>query len=107
MELDELNAKLEIQKVVVAKAVAECEEMLEEIKQCTASAEEKKQIAAQRSVEVEEQKRVISIEQAAAEEILAEAMPVLLAAKRALEDLDKSDITEIRYDIKNQLSDLK
>lgn len=32
-----------------------------------------------------------------AEESLAEAMPALEAARLALQDLDKSDVTEIRY----------
>ena len=33
-----------------------------------------------------------------AEDALAEAMPALEAAKLALQDLDKSDVTEVRYD---------
>lgn len=32
-----------------------------------------------------------------AEEALAEALPALEAARLALDDLDKSDVTEIRY----------
>lgn len=34
--------------------------------------------------------------QAEAEAALAEAMPALLAAKQALDELDKNDVTEIR-----------
>ena len=39
---------------------------------------------------------MISREKREAEEVLSEAMPVLEAARLALEDLEKSDITEIR-----------
>lgn len=98
VQLEELNSKLEVQKVVVQKATEECEAMLIEIKQGTADAKEKKEIASTKSVEVEEKKVIISKEQGEAEAILAEAMPALLAARQALEALDKSDITEIRYE---------
>lgn len=96
VELDLLNAKLEKQKVVVAKATEECEKMLLEIKEGTSNAKAKKEIASEKSVEINAQKEVIQTEQAEAEEVLAEALPALEAAKLALEDLDKSDITEIR-----------
>ncbi|KAK9891062.1 hypothetical protein WA026_013388 [Henosepilachna vigintioctopunctata] len=95
-ELEILNQRLEKQKVIVTQATSECEAMLAEIDVGTKKATEKKNVASVRSVEIEEQAKIISIEQAEAEEILAEAMPALVAARLALEDLDKSDITEIR-----------
>ncbi|KAH1015210.1 dynein axonemal heavy chain 10 [Dendroctonus ponderosae] len=95
-ELAILNAKLEKQKVVVGKATAECEEMLGEIEAGTKVATEKKDIASLKSTEIEEQARIISIEQADAEEALSAALPALETARLALADLDKADITEIR-----------
>ena len=46
------------------------------------------------------------MEKKEAEDALAEAMPALEAAKLALQDLDKSDVTEVRYDHANELLDL-
>ncbi|CAG9765840.1 unnamed protein product [Ceutorhynchus assimilis] len=95
-ELAILNARLEKQKIVVGKATAECEAMLAEIEEGTNKATEKKDIASLKSQEIEEQARIISIEQADAEEALSAALPALETARLALSDLDKNDITEIR-----------
>ena len=38
-------------------------------------------------------------QQKEAEDALAEALPALEAARIALDDLDKNDVTEIRYDV--------
>lgn len=40
---------------------------------------------------------MIVVEKKDAESSLAEALPALEAARIALQDLDKSDVTEIRY----------
>lgn len=96
VQLEELNRKLEIQRVVVAKATAECEAMLVDIKEGTKNAKAKKEVASEKSTEIEAKKEIIMVEQAEAEAVLADALPALEAAKRALESLDKSDITEIR-----------
>ena len=53
-------------------------------------------MATMKANEIEEQNKVIAVEKADAEEALAEAMPALEAARLALQDLDKSDVTEIR-----------
>ena len=39
------------------------------------------------------------MKQKEAEDALAEALPALEAARIALDDLDKNDVTEIRYDV--------
>lgn len=95
-ELEILNAKLEVQKVIVDEATRSCEAMLVEIERGTAKATEKKEIVSVRSKEVEEQSKIISVEKADADEALAEALPALEAARLALDELDKNDITEIR-----------
>lgn len=95
-ELEILNAKLEVQKVIVDEATRACEAMLAEIEKGTTVATEKKEVVSIRSKEVEEQSKIISVEKADADEALQEALPALEAARLALDDLDKNDITEIR-----------
>ncbi|XP_025789014.1 dynein heavy chain 10, axonemal [Puma concolor] len=96
IQLDELNQKLAEQKVVLAEKSAACEALLEEIATNTAIAEEKKKLAEEKAMEIEEQNKIIAVEKAEAETALAEVMPVLEAAKLELQKLDKSDVTEIR-----------
>ncbi|KAM5237710.1 dynein axonemal heavy chain 10 [Ctenodactylus gundi] len=96
LQLDELNQRLAEQRVVLAEKSAACEALLEEIATNTAIAEEKKKLAEEKAIEIEEQNKVIAVEKAEAETALAEVMPILEAAKLELQKLDKSDVTEIR-----------
>ncbi|XP_063171723.1 dynein axonemal heavy chain 10 [Candoia aspera] len=96
IQLDELNLKLAEQKIVLAEKSAACEALLQEIATNTAIAEEKKKLAVEKAMEIEEQNKVIAVEKRDAETALAEAMPILEAAKLELQKLDKSDVTEIR-----------
>nr|XP_044631957.1 dynein axonemal heavy chain 10 isoform X1 [Equus asinus] len=96
IQLDELNKKLAEQKIVLAEKSAACEALLEEIATNTAIAEEKKKLAEEKAMEIEEQNKIIAVEKAEAETALAEVMPILEAAKLELQKLDKSDVTEIR-----------
>uniref|UniRef100_A0A670YVL6 Dynein axonemal heavy chain 10 n=1 Tax=Pseudonaja textilis TaxID=8673 RepID=A0A670YVL6_PSETE len=105
IQLDELNRKLAEQKIVLAEKSAACEALLQEIATNTAIAEEKKKLAVEKAMEIEEQNKVIAVEKREAETALAEAMPILEAAKLELQKLDKSDVTEIRW--LNDLEELK
>uniref|UniRef100_K7FM63 Dynein axonemal heavy chain 10 n=1 Tax=Pelodiscus sinensis TaxID=13735 RepID=K7FM63_PELSI len=96
VQLDELNEKLAEQKIVLAEKSAACEALLQEIATNTTIAEEKKKLAEEKAMEIEEQNKVIAVEKKDAETALAEAMPILEAAKLELQKLDKSDVTEIR-----------
>ncbi|XP_036352277.2 dynein axonemal heavy chain 10 [Ochotona princeps] len=96
VQLDELNRKLAEQRIVLAEKSAACEALLDEIVTNTAIAEEKKKLAEEKAMEVEEQNKMIATEKTEAETALAEVMPVLEAAKLELQKLDKSDVTEIR-----------
>ncbi|XP_077600352.1 dynein axonemal heavy chain 10-like [Stigmatopora nigra] len=96
VQLDELNIKLAEQKVVLAEKSTACEAMLLEIASNTTVAEEKKTLAEDKATEIEEQNKVIAVEKAEAETSLAEALPALEAARIALQDLEKNDVTEIR-----------
>ncbi|KAK7889071.1 hypothetical protein WMY93_024631 [Mugilogobius chulae] len=95
-QLGELNIKLAEQRVVLAEKSAACETLLDEICSNTTAAEEKKCLAEEKAKEIEEQNTVIAVEKQEAESSLAEALPALEAARHALQDLDKSDVTEIR-----------
>ncbi|XP_076854099.1 dynein axonemal heavy chain 10 [Brachyhypopomus gauderio] len=96
VQLAELNIKLSEQKVVLAEKSSACELLLQEITTNKAVAEEKKMLAEEKAKEIEEQNKVIAVEKMEAESSLAEALPALEAARIALQDLDKSDVTEIR-----------
>uniref|UniRef100_A0A7N8XJR9 Dynein axonemal heavy chain 10 n=1 Tax=Mastacembelus armatus TaxID=205130 RepID=A0A7N8XJR9_9TELE len=95
-QLAELNVKLAEQKVVLAEKSTACEALLDEIVANTTVAEEKKALAEDKAKEIEEQNEVIAVEKKEAESSLAEALPALEAARNALQDLEKSDVTEIR-----------
>ena len=60
------------------------------------TAEEKKKLAEEKAMEIEEQNKIIAVEKTEAETALAEVMPILEVAKLELQKLDKSDVTEIR-----------
>jgi len=49
-----------------------------------------------KSIEIEEQNKIIAAEKSETEAALAEVLPSLQAARLALGDLDRGDITEIR-----------
>ena len=91
-----LNDKLSVQKVAVTEKTAACEEMLQEISSGTKQATVKKKLAEAKGIEIGEQSKVIEVEKKDAEDSLAEALPALEAARFALDDLEKSDVTEIR-----------
>uniref|UniRef100_UPI0037E7F8F2 dynein axonemal heavy chain 10 n=1 Tax=Semicossyphus pulcher TaxID=241346 RepID=UPI0037E7F8F2 len=95
-QLAELNVKLAEQKVILAEKSVACEALLDEITTNTTVAEEKKTLAEDKAKEIEEQNKVIAVEKKEAESSLAEALPALEAARMALQDLEKSDVTEIR-----------
>ncbi|XP_060895064.1 dynein axonemal heavy chain 10 [Labrus mixtus] len=95
-QLAKLNVKLADQKVILAEKSTACETLLDEISTNTTIAEEKKTLAEDKAKEIEEQNKVIAVEKKEAESSLAEALPALEAARLALQDLEKSDVTEIR-----------
>uniref|UniRef100_A0A3Q1G9E8 Dynein axonemal heavy chain 10 n=1 Tax=Acanthochromis polyacanthus TaxID=80966 RepID=A0A3Q1G9E8_9TELE len=95
-QLAELNVKLADQKVVLAEKAIACEALLDEITTNT-TIEEKKTMAEDKAKEIAEQNKVIAVEKKEAESALAEALPALEAARHALQDLEKSDVTEISF----------
>ena len=95
-QLAVLNEKLAVQRVAVAEKSNACTLLLTEITGATAIAEDKKAIAVQKSKDMEVQNAEIVKEKAEAEAALEEALPALEAARAALDDLNKNDVTEIR-----------
>ncbi|VDO04672.1 unnamed protein product [Rodentolepis nana] len=95
-QIDELNAKMAVQKVILEEKTKSCEELLKEIESSTETATAKKTEAQAKSVDVAAKQKVITKEKSEAEVALAEALPALEAAKKALDELDKADVTEFR-----------
>lgn len=96
IEIEGLNKKLVRSKKVMDEKTRACEVLLTEIVSRTSEATEKKEAAIEKGKEIEAQSKVIQREKTEAESVLAEAMPALEAARLALQELDKNDITEIR-----------
>ncbi|XP_078467787.1 dynein axonemal heavy chain 10-like [Lampetra planeri] len=100
VQLVELNERLAFQRVIVAEKSTACKLLLEEIVASTVDVNEKRLLVEAKVQEIEDQNLMISKEKKEAEEALAAAMPVLEAARKALQELDKSDVTEIRSFVK-------
>ncbi|XP_076299453.1 dynein axonemal heavy chain 10-like [Lasioglossum baleicum] len=94
--LAELNEILAVQRVKVADQTRNCEQLLASIGESTDIAMEKKQLSEVKRREIEDQRKIINKEQTEARQALAEAQPALDAARGALAELEKADITEIR-----------
>ncbi|RLU20605.1 hypothetical protein DMN91_007218 [Ooceraea biroi] len=94
--LTELNEILARQRVKVADQTRNCEQLLTSIGESTDIAMEKKKLSEEKREEIENQKKIIAKEEMEAKQALAEAQPGLDAARLALGELDKADITEIR-----------
>lgn len=97
--LAELNEILVVQRVKVADQTKNCEQLLASIGESTDIALEKKQLSEEKRQEIEEQRVIIVKEQTEARQALAEAQPALDGARAALGELDKTDITEIRFSL--------
>lgn len=97
MTLNELNEILAVQRVKVADQTKNCEQLLASIGESADIAMEKKKLSEEKRKEIEDQQKIINKEETEAKQVLAEAQPALDAARAALGELEKADITEIRY----------
>lgn len=59
-------------------------------------AEEKKKMGEEKAIEIQEQNAIIAVEKAEAEAALDQIKPIMEAAKREVEKLDKAEVTELR-----------
>ena len=96
VDLEILNAQLEVQKVTLAESTAACAVLLAEISEKTAEATESQKLAEAKGSEMETQAVQIQIEKKVAEDGLAVALPALEDAREALKNLRKEDVTEVR-----------
>lgn len=96
MTLIELNKILAVQRTKVDDQTKSCEQLLSSIGESTDIAVEKKNLSEGKRKEIEDKKKMIAKEETEAKQALAEAQPALDAARLALGELDKADITEIR-----------
>ncbi|NXE97067.1 DYH10 protein, partial [Menura novaehollandiae] len=96
VQLAELNQKLAEQKIVLTEKTAAIEALLQEIATNTEIAEVKKKLGEEKALEIQEQNKVIAVEKADAEAALEQIKPILEAAKREVEKLDKAEVTELR-----------
>lgn len=95
--LVELDAILDVQNTKVSEQTQNCETLLASIQESTDITVEKKTASLQKRREIEERNDIIKRETADAQRVLMEAQPALDSAKLSLEQLDKADITEIRF----------
>ncbi|KAJ1569988.1 Dynein heavy chain 10, axonemal, partial [Nowakowskiella sp. JEL0078] len=95
-QLDVLNVQLAEQNIAVKNKTEACNKLLEVITTNTKQAEEKKELAMKKEVELDAQNIQIAKDKEEAEVALQEALPALEEAKLALNNLSASEITEIR-----------
>lgn len=97
--MTELNKVLAAQRIQVDDQTRSCEQLLASVSESTDVALEKKNLSEEKRKEIADKKKMIAKEETEARQALAEAEPALDAAKLALGELDKADITEIRFAI--------
>lgn len=101
INLVQLNETLIVQRTKVTVQTRNCEQLLASIGESTDIAMEKRQLNEEKKKEIVSRKEMIAKDEMEARQALTEAQPVLDAAKLALGDLEKADITEIRFTISN------
>lgn len=94
--VDRMSIELKEQKVVVDAKTRDVEAMIADIGQRQAIVDRQQADARAKAKELEENAVVIEAESAKASTALEAALPALEAAARALDDLDKDSITEIK-----------
>ncbi|KAJ3144485.1 Dynein heavy chain 10, axonemal [Geranomyces variabilis] len=95
-QLDVLNVQLAEQNIAVKEKTEACNKLLEVITSSTKEAEEKKELAEKKGLDLDQQNTQIAKDKEEAEVALAEALPALEEARIALQNLSSSEITEIR-----------
>jgi len=94
--VDRMRVTLTEKKVVVDEKTEKVTALIKVIEEKTLVANESKQKASVKQESAAEQAKVITYEKGIADEALMEALPAVEAASRALENLDKNDLTELK-----------
>ena len=95
-DVDRLASELRAQQVVVAAKTGDVQALLADISSRQAGADVARAEAAATQAALETSAAVIAVESARANTALEAALPALAAAERALESLNKDDITELK-----------
>ena len=94
--VDRMQITLTEKKIVVDAKTEKVQALIAVIQEKTKIANESQIIATEKQKYAEEQALIITKEKANADEALMEALPAVEAASRALESLDKNDLTELK-----------
>lgn len=94
--VDRMRAILTEKKVVVDAKTVDVQALIAIIQEKTASANEQQEQATVKEKFASEQAKIIAEQKKEADEALMEALPAVEAASRALENLDKNDLTELK-----------
>lgn len=94
--VDRMQVVLTEKKIVVDDKTEKVQALISIIQEKTAKASEQQQQATIKQKTAEEQAIIITKEKAIADEALLEALPAVEAASKALENLKREDMTEIK-----------
>ena len=94
--VDRMKIVLTEKKIVVDAKTADVQALIAVIQEKTAVANVSQEEASKKQKYAEEQAIIITREKGLADEALLEALPAVEAASRALENLDKNDLTELK-----------
>ena len=95
-DTEKLNEILQVQNEKISQEKGIVEVLINDINEKTKIADEQNAKAQANKVELNEKTLIIEQEKQEANAILAEAMPALIAAEKALESIDKSEIAKIK-----------
>jgi len=94
--VEKMSAELEKKKVIVDAKTKDVQGMISEITVKKANASEQQEAATKKEEELKVAGAIIAEENGKAQAALSEAIPALDAAAKALDNLDKKDITEVK-----------
>jgi dynein heavy chain len=94
--VEKMSVELEKKKVIVDAKTKDVQGMISEITVKKKNASEQQEAATKKEEDLGVASEIITIENGKAQAALSEAIPALEAAAKALENLDKKDITEIK-----------
>ena len=94
--VDRMQVELSEKKVIVDEKTINCEALIKTIEEKSSIAKVQQEAATQTQIDVEKASAQIAIEKEQADVALMEALPAVEAAAAALQDLSKSDLTEIK-----------
>ncbi|CAK4656794.1 hypothetical protein LEN26_006663 [Aphanomyces euteiches] len=96
LAVDRMQIELSEKKIIVDEKTVACEALIKNIEEKSSVATKQQQVAAVTQIECEKAAVIIHKEKEEADAALLEALPAVEAAAQALQDLSKSDLTEIK-----------